>query len=286
MTYHPSAEVRSTQGQVRTLNFWGVRAQADFAGLSIGIVGAGSVGSIVVESLARMGARSLTVVDHDVIEEHNLDRTLGATSRDVGKPKVRVAERQAAIAATAAAFSLLPVQARLEVGRLQPELLDCDVVFSCVDRPVPRHVLNRISYSCFVPVIDGGILVRFAPDKRFLGADWSVHTVGPGRPCLLCRGAYDLESVSLELTGLLDDPTYIRGLPEDSPLRRRENVFPLSSAVASFEVLQLVAMVSNLMGLSDLQQQRYAYYPGVVRVEEASGCRPTCPFLALAPDST
>ena len=80
---------------------------------------------------------------------------------------------------------------------------------------------------------------------------------------------------------MLEDPTYIAGLPSDHPLKRRENVFPLSAAVASFEVMQLVAMISNLMNLPDLQQQRFSYYPGVVRIEALSSCRPGCPFPEL-----
>src|SRR5438128_10488435 len=101
-----------------------------------------------------------------------------------------------------------------------------------------HNIINSDTYGIQVPVLDWGILVRFREKTRtFLGANWAVHTVAPGRPCLLCRGAYDLDWVSLEQTGLLDDPSYIAGLPDDSPLKRRENIFPLSAAVASFAVV-------------------------------------------------
>src|SRR5205085_10738547 len=101
-------------------------------------------------------------------------------------------------------------------------LLNADIAFSCVDRPWARHVLNRAAYAHLLPVIDGGILVRYAKGgKEMLNADWSVQTVGPDHPCLVCQNSYSLDQVTLEQTGLLDDPKYIAGLPDDSPLKRR-----------------------------------------------------------------
>lgn len=63
------------------------------------------------------------------------------------------------------------------------------MLISCVDRPWPRWILNMIAYAHLVPVIDGDILARVTPDGRPLHIDWRIHTVGPGRACLLCLGA-------------------------------------------------------------------------------------------------
>ena len=278
----PRTNSASNQRQIRTVSFWGEAAQRHFADLRIAIVGLGSVGALVAEGLARMGVRRLTLIDHDHIEPHNLDRVLGASRHDVGTLKVDIGKRQTELAATSEDFAVNAIPAMLGSDEAFTALVDCDVAFSCVDRPLPRHQLNSAAYAFLMPVIDGGILVRHQSETgEFQGANWAVHTVGPDRACLLCRGAYDLESVSLELTGLLDDPSYIAGLPESSPLKRRENIFPLSASVASFEIMQLVAAVSGLMNLSDLQQQRYSYYPGVVRIETLDRCKDGCPFPAL-----
>jgi len=50
------------------------------------------------EALSRTGATRLVLIDHDVLEERNLDRTLGAFFADAKKksPKVEVAKRMVA----------------------------------------------------------------------------------------------------------------------------------------------------------------------------------------------
>jgi hypothetical protein len=277
VSIRPSLVAKAQETQTRTVSFWGEANQAALASLTIAIVGLGSVGSIVAELLARTGVQRLILIDFDVIKVHNLDRTISAVAADQGRPKVEVAAARLRSVATAAGFKVTSVDASVVEDDGYLALLDADVAFSCVDRPWARHVLNRASYAHLIPLIDGGILVRFRKGGReMLNADWAVHSAGPDKACLICQRAYSLEGVSLEQTGMLDNQSYIQGLPDDNPLKRRENVIALSGSVASFEVLQLVAMVSGLMDVPDPGQQRYAYYPGNVRLERYVGCRTEC----------
>src|SRR5665648_9030 len=71
----------------RTVSVWGSINHEMLTNLTIGVVGLGSVGSIVAETLARMGIRKIILIDFDVIEKHNLDRIIGATKKDIGKLK-------------------------------------------------------------------------------------------------------------------------------------------------------------------------------------------------------
>jgi hypothetical protein len=127
-----------------------------------------------------------------------------------------------------------------------------------------------------VPVIDGGILVR-TREGRFKGAEWSVRTAGPGRCCLQCCGQFDPGLVDLERRGLLDDPSYIAGLPPDVVAAASQNVFPFSMSLASHEVLQLIALVTGLLGRPDFGEQRYHYNLGEMLHTEPS-CLPDCLF--------
>jgi len=233
---------------------------------------------MVAEALARMGMQRLVLIDFDRVERHNLDRLIMATESDIGQLKVDVeAERVSAIC-TAAGMEVRPVPFSIVEEAGYKAALDCDVLFSCVDRPRARHVLDHMAYNHLVPVIDGGIGVRFRGGV-FTGVDWQVQTVGPGRPCLHCLGAYDLGDASTEAAGKLDDPAYLSGLPDGHPLKRNENVFPFAANLASLEVLQFVALATGAGGIEDFGVQRFRYLPGILEQLQVPGCRSSCDRL-------
>lgn len=246
------------QEQLRTTNAWGDKKHADLSRLHIGIVGAGSVGEMVAESLARIGIKKLTAVDFDNLELKNLDRSLHAKRQDVGKAKVDVLARSLKENATADNFSVRTLQSSIIEEDGYRAILDCDIIFSCVDRPWPRHVLNHIAYAHMIPVIDGGIRVETLSDNSALrNAYWSAHTVGIGHTCLACIGQLEASEVTLEQQGLLDDPVYIQGIPK-SHLASHENVFAFSMATASAELMHLISMVTMAPGVGGLEPQRFA----------------------------
>ena len=80
LTYHP--ELRPQPGLreelKRTVSAWGEKTQADLARMRIGVIGLGSVGSIIAEALARMGVAHISLIDFDSVETLNLDRVLNA----------------------------------------------------------------------------------------------------------------------------------------------------------------------------------------------------------------
>jgi hypothetical protein len=259
---------------------WGTDAQAKLELVRVGVVGLGSVGALVAEALARMGLPRITLIDFDRVELKNLDRLVYATEADVGRLKTEVAAERLGLITTAASLDLRVVPHRVSHAEAYKTALDCDVLFSCVDRPHPRHVLNFMAFAHLIPVIDGGILVRHRHGV-FRGADWQLQTAAPGRPCLRCLGAYDENAVSLDQSGLLDDPSYVAGLEADSPLHRRENVFPFSANLASLEVFQLISLVTGIARQSDLGVQRFRYHPGVMDQRLGLACTDGCEFVQL-----
>jgi molybdopterin/thiamine biosynthesis adenylyltransferase len=68
----------------------GPAVQADLARLHIGIIGAGSVGAIVAEALARAGIEWITLLDFGTVEVVNLDRLLYASPRESRLARAKV----------------------------------------------------------------------------------------------------------------------------------------------------------------------------------------------------
>lgn len=265
----------------RTRTVYGKVNHEKLCRLKIGIVGLGSVGSIIAENLARMGVEKIVLIDFDKIKQHNLDRQLGATKNDLGKPKIEVVARQIKLSSTAQNVSVDVVLHSLAEREGYEAALNCDVIFSCVDRPWARHILNHIAYAHLIPVIDGGISVSFAKDGSFERADWQFQTVSVERPCLQCLRVYESSDVALEKSGLLDKKSYLDGLPDHHPLKNNENIFPFSSHLASFEIFHLMALVSGIGGIEDFGVQRYRYIPGFLSSYSEKKCNFKCTFSGL-----
>lgn len=230
--------------QIRTVSAWGKDAQADMARLRIGIIGLGSVGSIVAEALARMGIVNVTLIDFDTFKEHNLDRTLNAFQEHSrgNLSKVSIAAQAIKRSATARGFSVSSFEYSVCEEPGYRRALDCDVLFSCVDRPWARSVLNFMAYAHLIPVIDGGLHIGRTRAGKLRGADWKAHVAGPHNRCLLCLKQYDPGLVAADKSGDLDDPRYLETLPDDHPAKTNENVFGFSLGVASLEIAQLIML--------------------------------------------
>lgn len=278
LTWNPALlPVPAVSGRLATtVSAWGATVQADLARLRIGVVGLGSVGSMVAENLARIGVNRLVLLDFDTLKEHNLDRCLHATAGDVGAAKVTVSRRGVLASATASHIDVVAEELSICEGDGFRLALDCDVLFSCVDRPWPRQVLNLAAYAHLIPVVDGGVDVD-AGAHGLHGARWKAHVVGFGRRCLECLQQYDPGLVQTEREGYLDDPSYLNNLPEYDPLRHGVNVFPFSMSAASFEVLQFLRMVIAPLGVADVGGDDYQFVIGRHSRDEAL-CRANCTY--------
>lgn len=261
----------------RTFEAWGHESQGMIARMNVGIIGLGSVGCIVAEAIARVGITRVTLIDPDIVEEHNLDRLLYGTQKNIGQLKVDLAAQAMRNNTTADAIEIkaLPVSVHDEFG--YKAALDCDILFSCVDRPVARDVLNFVAHAHLIPVIDGGIAIETGENQnRLLSAHWRAHLDTPYHQCLRCNGQYTTSDVVMELDGSLDDPSYISNLPPEGRIGN-QNVFPFSLGVAGMEVNLMLRYLLAANWWPTVRQQDYQFITGETRIIN-SECHPSCSF--------
>ena len=267
--------------QLRTISAWGTKTQEDISRLKIGIVGLGSVGSIVAEILARTGVSNFVLIDFDSVEEKNLDRT-NVLKTDIGRSKVNAIQDMIFRSVTSPKVDVKTCEFSICEEEGFKNALGCDVLFSCVDRPWPRQILNFIAYSHLIPVVDGGILVRTnKSNTKMIGADWKVQTIGYKRPCLECLGQYSTALANLEKLGLLDDPSYMKDIEHFGFKDVHENVYPFSANLASLEVLQLLSLFVSPSGISDIGQQTHHFVMGSLEQDKNQNCKSTCYFPSI-----
>lgn len=281
----PNASLRlaNTDNRIATLSVWGEEKQALLESLRIGIVGLGSVGSMAAEGLARMGVRNFVLIDDDRLERRNLDRTVGAFRKDAlfHRRKVSIAGRSVRRAATGKGLRIQMLATKMQDEHALSALLDCDFVFSCVDRHLPRYMLNFLANSHLIPVIDGGIHIGLPSKKKpSLDISWRTHLAAPGRPCLQCIGGYEYSKVGLERDGLIDDPRYINAAPEIKlEYDARENVFCFSMSCAAHEIIHFLGYALNEPAVSPSFPQMYFAGAGLMfkaPFQSAGTCNPEC----------
>ena len=261
----------------RTYDTWGQDSQNKISRLRVGIVGLGSVGCIVAEAMARIGVANITLIDPDKVEEHNLDRLLYGTVKDIGRLKVELVSEAMRRNGTAERIRVYAWPTSVQNSEAYKAALDCDIIFSCVDRPLPRDVLNYIAQAHMIPVIDGGVSVETDTSKdRLFSAHWRAHVVTPYHQCLRCSGQYNSSDVIMELDGSLDDPSYIRNLP-GSERDRNQNVFPFSLSVAGMEVNLMIRYILSSDWWPLVQQQDYQFVTANMRTINED-CHPYCDF--------
>lgn len=232
--------------QARTISAWGERLHSDITRLRVLVVGVGSVGLDIVQRLAATGLLEIGVMDFDHVEELNRDRMIGATRRDarLRRRKIDIAARLARRAATARQIKVRRHFDSVCTPTGLTAALDYDIIFSCVDRPWPRAILNSIAYADLIPVIDGGIAIDTLASGGLRGATRRVQSVVPGRPCLACSGQISMVEVALEMSGDLDDPEYIRRSGRET-VSGRPNVAALCAGVSSSQLDQFVSLLAQ-----------------------------------------
>jgi len=153
----------------------GLRGQQRLAASRVLVVGAGGLGSPVLQYLAAAGVGRIGIVDDDTVDETNLQRQTIFTEADVGRSKASVAAQRVRAINSLVSTDAIPI--RFEPSNARELVRLYDVVVDCTDRFPTRYLIND---ACFLekrPDVYGSIF-------RFDG-QVSVFCA-PGGPCYRC----------------------------------------------------------------------------------------------------
>jgi molybdopterin/thiamine biosynthesis adenylyltransferase len=160
----------------RIENLLGKEALQHLARQSVGIVGLGSGGGFVAQSLAMSGVGRFVLIDDDVIEVANVVRHV-CDRRDIGRPKVEAVADL--IRARNPAAQVTAIQGKIEDHLAA--LDDVDLVVVGVDGERVKYVINEACLAHGVVAIYGGVYER--------GEGGDVVVINPQdeeSPCYAC----------------------------------------------------------------------------------------------------
>ncbi len=172
------------KGRYKRQSFLGQNSDTILDDCIAGLIGLGGGGSHLAQQLAHLGLGNFLLVDPDRVEESNLNRLVGATTKDAAKRwrKTSIAKR---------AIKRINPNARVETlakkwHECHCSLRGCDVIFGSVDTYRDRYELETTARRYLIPYVDIGMDVHLVGDEFFVSGQ--VILSMPGTLCMRCLG--------------------------------------------------------------------------------------------------
>ena len=175
-------------------SFLGANSDRILQELTVGYVGLGGGGSHVAQQAAHLGIGGHVLVDHDIIEDTNLNRLVSGTAKDVEvkRLKVDIAERTIRGVLPQARVKKCPVPWQEALD----DLKGCDIIVGGLDSVIAKDDLDRFCRRHLIPYIDMGMDVHDVGGEYLIAGQ--VVLSMPGCPCLRCFGVVTEESLAKE----------------------------------------------------------------------------------------
>ena len=119
------------------------------------VIGAGGLGSPALLYLAAAGVGTIGVIDHDTVDNSNLQRQVIHTDDRIGMPKVFSAE--AAMRAQTPFVTPRPYNRRLTADMARDLFADYDLILDGTDDSDTRYLVNKTAVALGKPLISGAL---------------------------------------------------------------------------------------------------------------------------------
>lgn len=203
------------------------------------IMGAGGLGCPVALYLCAAGVDTLVIVDHDKVDDSNLQRQIAHTARDIGRPK--------AFSITESLHALNPdicvmaIARTLSASELQKEARLADVVVDCTDNFQIRREINDACIRTGTPLVSGTAIG--------FGGQVAIFGFGENGPCYNCLyPEIETEQQTCSESGILSPVTGVIGsLQATETIKLLTGIGkPLSERLMLFDALAMEWQVVNL----------------------------------------
>lgn len=141
------------------------------------VIGAGGIGSPVIQYLAAAGVGRLTIVDDDRVDASNLQRQVLFSTADLGRPKVEAATAQ--VARLNPHVDTVSLIERADATTLPEQLRGADVVIDGCDNFDTRLAVADAALTARVPLVSAAV-------GRFEGQLAVFRAWEPTMPCYRC----------------------------------------------------------------------------------------------------
>ena len=140
------------------------------------VIGAGGLGAPALQYLAAAGVGTIGVIDHDVVDNANLQRQVIHRDADIGMPKVFSAE--AAMRAQNPFVEVRPYNRRFEPKIASELVSEYDLILDGTDNFETRYLANQVAVDAGKPLISGAL-------SQWEG-QLSVFDPAQNAPCYQC----------------------------------------------------------------------------------------------------
>lgn len=185
--------------------------------MTVGIVGAGGVGMLIVQALARLGVGSFLVIDPDHVTPSNLSRLPEALKRDaygrfgggtlgrllnglgMNHPTSKVDLARRIIGNANERANVRAIDGDVADDDIARQLRTCDFIFLAADTMLARDVVNQLAYQYLIPTLQvGSKVVLEASTGRVSDVFGVVRSLGTAPGCLRCNGFINVAKLTEE----------------------------------------------------------------------------------------
>ncbi|PIF44092.1 adenylyltransferase/sulfurtransferase [Chryseobacterium sp. 52] len=134
----------------------GLEGQKKIIASKVLVIGAGGLGSPVIQYLAASGVGTLGVADFDRVELHNLNRQIIHNEKTVGTPKIKSAE--IFVKNLNHQIKFTGIEQKIETSNAEEILSQYDIIGDCSDNFTARYLVNDTCVQLGKPLVYGSIL--------------------------------------------------------------------------------------------------------------------------------